>query len=210
MQNNDNNIKLYDMLHNTMRRAKTGTKFKQELEEALAQGFPVDFTPKGGSPLLHLSLEYACPDVITQLLLKVGADVNIINADGKNALLVFCAVFNEWRYKDNPEIFMEILEKTTDVNKVPTNENSLMANYTALSNLCITYSWRPSQETIDAIKLMLDRGANPDIGDEWWISNDSYVDISENGKKLKKIIYNYLEQREESKTSADSGYEYEL
>ena len=82
----------------TMDRAKNGKKFKTELVDALTKGFPIDHK-YGSDTLLHRSL--SDNHNITQILLDLGADVNVEDHNGMNALTLAAYNFRYGNFREN-------------------------------------------------------------------------------------------------------------
>ena len=144
----------------TMDRAKNGKKFKTELVDALTKGFPIDhkYYKYGSDSLLHRSL-WDNHD-FTQILLDLGANVNVEDHNGMNALLIAAYTFEQcYDHEGNsivPPYFKEILEKTDDINNVPYR----LIRTTALGWLCRKYCKSQSESIMGAIKMLLEAGAD--------------------------------------------------
>lgn len=129
----------YDVLISTLKRLATKKYFKTKLLAALRDGYPLDFAPdyppglgiSSNSPLLHVVLSYVDSYEETKLLLELGANVNITDAEGNNALII-AAVTSDSGLKSNKEILLvkEILHKTKNVNHINKKQE------TAFGHLC--------------------------------------------------------------------------
>lgn len=216
----------FNTLRQTMNRARAGTKFKKELEAALADGYPIDFKHETVSfgnysknkfiTTLLLDSLNSRANAITQILLDYGADVNIENHNGMNALIMACYNIPNGKYiiwnKKEATIqpyFRYILDNTEDVNKVPIG----LTGQTALGLLCCKYASYPYGALMEAIKMLLDAGADPDAGSYWRREyHGTNKAFDKNAEKLEEFIQIYLEQmqgfKDNGKTAVD--YEYEL
>lgn len=187
----------------TMDRAKNGKKFKTELVDALTKGFPIDhkYYKYGSDSLLHRSLWDN--HNVTQILLDLGADVNVEDHNGMNALLIAAYNFNGAKV----QYFPEIISKTNDLDKIP---RQLRMKTTALGILCRQYCTSQSQAIMSAIKLLLDAGANIEAAGDWsrgYYGSDKerYYQVVE---KLKGYIAMYVQQKSNFKNEQEyAGYE---
>lgn len=198
---------LFKHLQQVMARAQTGAKFKRELMNAMANGFPIDYKynsfgkQSDGDTLLHESLLYKPKTV--QVLLDLRADVNIENHNGMNALLIAAYNFNGAKV----QYFPEIISKTNDLDKIP---RQLRMKTTALGILCRQYCTSQSQAIMSAIKLLLDAGANIEAAGDWsrgYYGSDKerYYQVVE---KLKGYIAMYVQQKSNFKNEQEyAGYE---
>ena len=190
----------------TMDRAKNGKKFKTELVDALTKGFPIDhkYYKYGSDSLLHRSLWDN--HNVTQILLDLGADVNVEDHNGMNALLIAAYNFKPcYDHEGNsiiPPYFKEILAKTEDVNKVPHRR----IGATALGLLCMKYCQSQTESMMGAIKMLLDAEADIDAGIDWLkiYTGADCKQYYEVGEKLKAYISMYVQQ----KTNFMNGQEY--
>lgn len=210
----------------TMDRARNGKKFKVELLDVLAQGFPIDHkynralaSTGGGDSLLHRALSFNSN--IVQILLDAGADVNVEDHNGMNALLLAAYNFKPC-YDHNwnilvPPYFREILEKTDDINKIPHR----LIRTTALGLLCMKYCQTSIKSNMSAIKIaikmLLDRGADIETAGDWFkmffgsnihYNSKNYCEVAE---KLKTYLDLYVQQKTNFRNEQEyAGYDYEL
>ena len=194
----------------TMDRAKNGKKFKTELVDALTKGFPIDHK-HGSDTLLHRSL--SDNHNITQILLDLGADVNVEDHNGMNALTLAAYNFRPcYDHNGNsiiPPYFMEILEKTKDINKVPHR----LIRTTALGLFCMKYCQNPTKTLMGIIKMLLDAGADINAGVDWLkvYTGADCKQYYEVGEKLKAYISMYVQQKTNFRNEQEyAGYDYEL
>ena len=202
----------------TMDRARNGKKFKVELLDVLAQGFPIDHkynralaSTGGGDSLLHRALSFNSN--IVQILLDAGADVNVEDHNGMNALLIAAYTFEQcYDHEGNsivPPYFKEILEKTDDINNVPYR----LIRTTALGWLCRKYCKSQSESIMGAIKMLLEAGADINAGGDWLkvYSGPDDKKYYEVGEKLKAYISMYIQQKTNFKNGQEHAYyDYEL
>lgn len=208
----------FKALEQAMAKARTGKKFKSELENALLQGFSIDYiysdciyrydgadSIEFKDTLLHKSMTMNTSASITQILLDYGADVNIEDHNGMNALLI-ATYHNEW--DEYIPYYDEILEKTTDIDKLPHR----LVRTTALGILCSKYCTQPSNIIWVGIRKLIDAGADIEASGDW-ISNyygEMKKKYYKNGERLKSLICSYIERKDELKTTDGSYYDYEL
>lgn len=212
---------IYWTLYNTMIHAKAGTKFKKELANALARGYPIDFRvgrnlkkDNTGNSLLHLSLSCNVQPVITQILLDNGANINLEDCNGMNALHLAC--FN-FRLKGGargeeaiPSYFRELIEKTEDINNVPRK----LIRTTPFGTLCAKFCNCPISAIMSAIKMLIDAGADLNAGAKWqFLYEDKNVKYHF-ADELEEQVDRYIQQKQQKenmKNIRDSAcYDYEL
>ena len=210
-------------LLNIMKNAKKGTKLKRELSKAIAEGYPIDY--RGGiyvytdtpynlrDTLLHKSISFGLPEFVIQILLDYGADVNVEDHNGMNALTLAAYNFRPcYDHNGNsiiPPYFMEILEKTKDINKVPHR----LIRTTALGLFCMKYCQIPTKTLMGIIKMLLDAGADIEAAGDWskiyyGADKKRYYQV---GEKLKGYMAMYVQQKTNFRNEQEyAGYEYEL
>ena len=185
------------------------------LTKALKGGYDVNFIPRGSlrKPILLVVLGHTgkseAKDV--KLLLDAGADVNLTDLSGLNALMT--AVSFNW----DIGIIKEILTKTKNINVVTQQENNTALGLLCQNILQQSYLFTPknclSAEDKSLIKDFLDAGADPDIDGKWKKPDYCYV-TKDNQKELQKSMLAYIEKYRERKESLkfapESIFEYEL
>lgn len=221
----------YKLLRKTIEKAKTGTKFRQQMESALKKGFPIDFvpTPDAYSQRSTSLLEWAIirqKDEIVNYLLNLGADADIITNVFYLAPLSF-ACKNDLM----PDTIKLLAEKTKNINV------SNKIGHTALGLLCKSYiktyiafcnslSLEEKLENIFLkIRILLEYGADPEI-DNSWKEPQQYNCVEQNYRYLPVLdsvddvlliindlesrISAYMETKSEMQSSSGIGYEYEI
>ncbi|MFZ2266609.1 MAG: ankyrin repeat domain-containing protein [Azonexus sp.] len=93
------------------------------------------------TPLMRAAKE-GRREIVTELL-SLGVDVNILNADGCNALWLAC-------YNGSHDIIEDLLKAGVDIDRQNGNGAT-----------CLMYV--ASNSKPDLVKLLLDRGANPQL-----------------------------------------------
>lgn len=144
-------------------------------------------------------------------MLDAGADVNLTDLSGLNALMT--AVSFNW----DIGIIKEILTKTKNINVVTQQENNTALGLLCQNILQQSYLFTPknclSAEDKSLIKDFLDAGADPDIDGKWKKPDYCYV-TKDNQKELQKSMLAYIEKYRERKESLkfapESIFEYEL
>ena len=211
--------KVYLRLERIMEHPRQVSRFRSELAKAIARGFPIDYKyiytnsiyPNGSSSCL-LGVSFSCDHNFTRALLDFGADVNIEDCNGMNALtsVAFKHFIDSLDYGIStvPPYFAEIIQKTRDIDK--------KIGTTALGYLCRAYCIAPSQSVLNIIKKLLSDGSDIKAAGDWltWDSNYSKAHKKEflaAGKKLKNYISLYNQQKENLREKPDSAiFEYEL
>lgn len=153
-------------LEKAMEHTQNGAKFKIKLLDALSKGFPIDYECEGDT-LLHKSLSYRLSHAIQHNLLDCGADVNIEDHNGMNALLLAACNFRSCYSHGKliiPSYYTEILAKTEDVDKVPRKR----VGTTALGLMCMKFCTSPTRVNKSAIKMLLDAGADISAAGDWF------------------------------------------
>lgn len=185
--------------------------FKQELNDALLNGFPIDYLHNKHAWLDETLLQTAIlrnrPEHAIAVI-EAGADVNRQDSKGRNALMQAAA----FRI-DNLELNRIILSKTRYLQAVDTD------GFTALSHWCTAYVLaRGQKDYLPVIHLLLDSGLKPNIGTDW---TGNFLESLPNGKadkatadKLQKYVERYTPATgvtyEELKSKSGDTYEYEL
>lgn len=195
----ENNIKRFKRKQPTERALRN---FKYKLQEKLAYGFPIDYQPNYKNscdstkcPLLTKSITLKCDD-FTDILLDAGADVNIVSYAGYNSIIYFSIFIDD---ESNLKVFKKIIDRTTDKETLAS----------ALAFICEKHLSSPSNITFEAIKMLLDAGA--DISSAWHrcttISNMGNRKLTDKASKLKNSIAMY---RQDISPDDSIFYEYEL
>ena len=208
----------FKALEKAIAHTQDGPKFKRKLLNALSKGFPIDYkynrvfaSSREGDSLLHRSL-WDNHD-FTQILLDLGANVNVEDHNGMNALLIAAYTFEQcYDHEGNsivPPYFKEILEKTDDINNVPYR----LIRTTALGWLCRKYCKSQSESIMGAIKMLLEAGADINAGGDWLkvYSGPDDKKYYKVGEKLKAYISMYIQQKTNFKNGQEHAYyDYEL
>ena len=191
---------MYNELQSAIRTSKSaGTKFRKILADGLKRGYPINYVPNENysMPLLSISLWY-CKYGLVALLLDIGADVNLKDATGRNALM-----YAVDKFRIDEKAFKRILAKTKDINAKDKQGRS------ALRILVKQYLFSGFDHLLDCIKLMLEAGADPGTLD---FSKFSALELSytDNVEKL-KILFAKAELKNQLKKEAETAeYNYEL
>ena len=133
--------------------------FVKEFPIAIAKGYDIDYFPnKVESTLLMRALVFE-QHQIAQLLVNNGADVNIVDASGQNALIKAAAS------GCSPELFAQIVSKTTDVNHA---DKFGLTAFGAQCKRHITTLWDPDRSIhLRRLHILLESGSDPDIDTSW-------------------------------------------
>lgn len=166
----------YDEIYNRLTHsisASSGSAFKELAASAVAEGFPIDYIPT----LEHYTLlQYAvlarltktdrsraffnCPTQVS-VLIDLGADVNVLDKDGRNILMAISEEMVEIGDFQKDRIFYRILNRTRDVNLQDNKRR------TALGRLLTNYIWGYLPNGLPKINAMLKAGAEPYIDKSW-------------------------------------------
>ena len=218
----DKNISIYWQLVRTLYKAKTGAKFRQQMEAALEEGFSVDFIPlhnsnyKNNTRLLELAIMHR-KEEIARYLLTIGADSDIITNDLKLSPLLIACLHNS-----KPDIIQTLAKKTKNIDA---KDND---GHTALGLLCKSYiisylafNGMPTlneklQKIFIKIIILLESGAKTEIDKSWKNLQLYYYKGVDSNKVISLIndlesrICAYIETKSELQTSTEIGYEYEI
>ena len=197
----------YESLEKSIKRFKDKTpsdratnNFRQKLNTAIENGFPIDYVPRPKSilsyikyPLLRSSIINGCNE-FSSILLDAGANPNLIDHRKHNALDNAADFLNN---NSDLNLFERILDMT---------ENSDSIDL-ALSLVCRKLSY--TDNICQAITLLLDAGADPKRG---FRTCEIYSDGEDTERKaaaakLKNLILRY-DIRKKNNTAA--YYDYEL
>ena len=178
--------------------------FYKSLRKALKAGFPIDFyfVPETRysfelySTLLNMALVQQKQGISLKLL-ELGADVNVKDSEGRNALLA-CAY-------GQSDIILHITEMTSDI-------NAQMGGSTALGILCGRYcnDIEDRNNLLPCINQLIKKGADPCLDTKWESIALYNTGVRKRRDKLLKYITNYVLQREAIQKSASADYEYEI
>lgn len=210
----------YDELTNIFHRAESAEDlklFQEKLGAAISDGYPIDYSPpKYDMPLLRFVIRRAGDkerykkdkEAMVHVLLELGADPNIIDYKGDDALLHATVMWT------GLPAYKAILERTTDINRKSHD------GYTPLSQLCeyyicLAFSPRWREETYRKLTLLLDAGADPKLIKneqstildhqisatvDWEIKKDEW-------ERLKEFANSYLPYKREIKAALDADTE---
>lgn len=209
----------------------------KELNKALAEGYPVNYCPEPGYPLLNrfISSNAQCwhrdetkekeyLTAIVELLLDHGADVNIIAPGGWSSLMLASSCLP---YCLSEEVFSRIVKKTENIERCPELEqphnsfvhfgNQTPAGYTALYLVAEEYVWgafwtdKERDTCWKNMRVLLDAGANTEVLKQ--IKTDPQIKGIAHKKRqeLIKLVSAYQEQKIQIETSGDTlSWDYEL
>ena len=199
-------LKLYRVAtHISRYNRENALPFARILQEALAQGFYVDYMlsdkcledldKKGKSiyclrnkTLLYQVLDSGQGEInaIARLLLDMGADVNFIDSNNRNALIY--AVI----HKMGPSVVSGIIRRTKDINFITKN-----AGYekTALGIVCNYYLGRilSEERAFKLISLLIRAGANPDADGTYSMLKKG-TELSTESSGLYRCLTTYIEK----------------
>ena len=117
--------------------------------------------------------------LIAQLLVNKGGDVNIVDTSGQNALIKAAAS------GCSPELFAQIVSKTTDVNHA---DKFGLTAFGAQCKRYITTLWDPDRSIhLRRLHILLESGSDPDIDTSW---NKKY-DYPK-AEKLRDFLLSYI------------------
>ena len=177
-------------------------KFKQTLDNALLNGFPIDYQPLQFNYdtllMLALSIRGVSPD-IGMYLLKNGANPNITNRLGQNGLMLAVFYRDSNIIKENA-LLEYILELVTDVNAK--DYNGMSAFDVFIARYAIMY--RDGDSFDDKLRLLLNAGADYS---EYSANNLKYKDNEEVYAKacqIQHFIKRYDSQKKLETSTMDS------
>lgn len=200
--------------HNLLDRVKYFTRFKESFLEA--SSFPVDYRPRDIElTLLHIALIHNNDDV-AHFLLDKGADVNITDYDGINALM-----FASHNPVVSLDLFKRLIKQTENINAV-NSYNVTGYGYreneetTVIGGLCWSYihnfngndindGWK--ENILSRIQLLLDAGADPDIEAGW---KNIKGEREPKKMELEAFIAQYQESKKQLGTTNTLCYDYAL
>lgn len=171
-------------------------KFIREIDIALSEGFPIDFTPYSGTKTLYEESTLRDDEEITLHLIAKGANIN--PKSGLNPYLL--AVQRGWSLELTKEIILHL-----------DNLNKIYSDRTLFSILCYDYVFCGHINYMPYIKQLLEFGADPNLTQDIWASHDT---DNPNSLRRRNHLISYLstyEQQKEELTALSGGtYEYEI
>lgn len=188
-------------------------KFREQLNQLVKKGFPVDFCPKNTiyGTLLEDSFErnHADGTSASFALLEAGADVNRITHNGNTMLML--AILK----KANVDLIAKVLALTNDIdhqNKYGrTAFGYLCRHYIALSYNNYPKPLEYQKELIRLVPKFIAAGADTKL-DDFWRKTEHYLDCEKGAyTKLNALVEVCLEKRDNMTHKLDSGtYDYEI
>lgn len=188
-------------------------EFEVKVQRAIDQGFPIDFVSSSkfySGRLLERAINTSANYEYTWVLLDAGADVNLKDKGGKNALgLAICNNLPA-------EIVRRIITLTRDVNAE--DNNQLTALY-SLANAYIFYGQYDVQSKDNILNALLSAGADPQIECLQTLlygklTKSQYVKQVQVYENRRRIFTNILERYQETKSQLTPNlceeYEYAL
>lgn len=170
----DQYSKLSAFLKYPLKGIESCSSFSEKLDKALAEGFPIDycemFCTDNDPPLLFLAVANHTEENnrFVKILLDHGADPNVIDGRGWNALIQCCWNIRGGTFRGNTmisdETFTELVKRTKDVNlKGEGNE-------TALKGLVVEYiaayqdNYFDADKILPKVRILMDAGADVNLG----------------------------------------------
>ena len=163
---------IYNKLLNELKLKPLNNKFLDLFNQALKDGFPVDFRPNNHYSTLIQETFYARRPDITKALLEAGADVNI--CDGYKRTILVLAIM--WRYE--PRMIIEIARKSTDLDVIDD-----ISGMTAFGILCEKFILGNNDDLLPCIKELLELGADTTIGEDF----RQRADMNVHGSRINKL-----------------------
>lgn len=185
--------------------------FKDLLLKALKNGYDINYFPKGkyaelpdGFPLLYCALKNRAPAEVIALLIELGANTNIINQYGDNALSLAFA------YQVSFEA-LKVIALKSDINS--TNR----FGYTFVGQLCEVYikygrRWGSGLDYGDLSELnfLLEHGADTEKDSSWKQKNYFEEPQLKRRLELQNYIAMWKESRQELQLTSVTAYDYEI
>lgn len=212
----------------------------KELKKALAEGYPVNYCPEPGIPLLNRVLRSGAQGwhrdeakekeyltAIVELLLDHGADVNIIAPGGWSSLMLASSFLPACL---SEEVFSRIVKKTENIERCPELEqpdnsfvtfiyfgNQSPASYTALYLVANEYVWGSFWDDKDLntcwknMRVLLDAGANTEVLKQIKTTPKITEIAHKRHQELKKLVSAHQEQKRQfDPTISNMDWDYEL
>ena len=183
--------------------------FSDILYRFISEGFNINYRPNEKSmdvTLLMLAIfEYeTVTDDIVRLMLKVGADVNLTDADDWNALMLAI------NFNRSAKLISEILEKTDNINQISKAGRSAFG-ICSRKYISSRMFRKPNDASylLEIVKLLLQAGADPYLDSTWrepWTNDLS----SEGREKINDIIKYFNVMKETINPKPKQIYDYDL
>lgn len=208
-------VKLRDAIKDVAAERCTYNDFAEMLNDALNQGYPIDFVPDliYTRSLLCLAIkEYHTYD-IAEHLIDMGTDVNVKNPWFLEMPLLSLITNNDPLSMVPKSLVQKIFSKTQNLEEKDRN------GYTPLERLCIDYMSSGEDIYKENIKQLIRYGAKPEI-DEAMLEalldepdlNEylGYDQALENFRGIKTYLNHVKEIKQELSAETEAGYDYEL
>lgn len=208
-------VRLRDAIKDVACARCTYNDFADMLNDALNQGYPIDFVPDliYTRSLLCLAIkEYHTYD-IAEHLIDIGADVNVKDPFFLEMPLLSLITNNDPLSMVPKSLVQKIFSKTQNLEEKDRN------SYTPLERLCIDYMSSGEDIYKENIKQLIRYGAKPEI-DEAMLEalldepdlNEylGYDQALENFREIKTYLNHVKEIKQELSAETEAGYDYEL
>ena len=197
---NSKRERMNEILINSLLKKLSPEEWRSEyLQPALESDYPIDFIPAftRGWTILYTALYYKQSEKVFEIL-KAGADVNIQDFNGYNALML--AV----KFRCDLNVVDAILPQINNINAID------KVNETAFSIACTNYIVYGKLD-LDVIGRLLKAGADPYLNNEWQKDfRYQHIMMQTRYKKIKTYVLTYMETRAAIQTKYGNAYEYEL
>lgn len=161
--------------------------FKYKLENAISKGFPIDFQPKYGMPLLCIAFWYnntidAKTDIIMTLL-DNGANPNVTDTKGSRPLDI--AIYLTYPLN----VIERLVEAGSSVNAKDRNGTTAFALAAWL--YIISGRYIVMDYAVSVIELLLKHNADPYLCVKWKFPHWAEYSVAVNTEKLESSIFEF-------------------
>lgn len=173
--------KIYRDLQSTIEYTRDERMFHKLLEEALKEGYPLNYVPEDdcSSPLLNIAILQGKKEMI-QILLDAGVDANLKDNDERNALMVACD--KVYRHSFNIPLIKELIARTTDLNE----KERWGPN--ALQMLVRNYLQTGFEGLLNCIEDIIKNGSDPSVLTGLLRNLSTAPPYKDNLEKLNKLL----------------------